>query len=535
MCGIYALLQQSKITQYGKCYEDFMKIKHRGPEYSSFDLITDSVLLGFHRLAIMDLTVDGNQPFHHVRSDLSYTYMICNGQIYDVDLLKAKFQIETKSHSDCEIILPLYEKLGTNMLHELGSEFAFIIIDVSANGHVKMLAGRDPIGVRPLFYSITEDGGICLCSEIKGLSQYEKVHVFPPGHYMKYEDGQLQLIQYYNYIYPEIKVSRDEAYSLIRKTLSDAVDRRLCTDAPIGALLSGGLDSSLIVGLMRNLRPHQKFKVFTIAFKSGSTDLPFAREVAEHVGYDHHIIEISEEEALDAIDETILAVETWDITTIRASTMQRLASKHISEHTDVKVLLGGELADELCAGYRYIHNAPSMDEGKDDCIRLVKEVHRFDGLRTGHTTAYHGLQIHLPFADYRFVDLIFSLPAEMIMPHNGIEKFTLRDAFSGKDIIPDSVLWRKKEAFSDGCSEVRRSWYEIIQEHIDNIISEEEYLTEKDKYIYCTPFTKESYYYRKKFVEFFGDSKADVIPHFWMPQWSKETNDPSARTLKVYE
>jgi len=552
MCGIWALLSQKKIQNFGKLYEAFMKIQPRGPDNSSFQLLNPFTLLGFHRLAIMDLTAEGNQPFHHVRQDGSCVYCVCNGEIYPHEELKKEYDIVTKSHSDCEVIIPLYEKVGVKKMCELlGSEFAFIIFDISKDGNVKMVCGRDPIGVRPMFYGV-DDTSICLASEMKGMSDvYDKCYVFPPGHFMIYEDGKMHMEAYYKYEYKELDPVPpiEQVYEEIRNRFKNCVRKRLMADRPIGALLSGGLDSSLVAGMMIHLietefpQLHDKeIHFFSIGFSSGSTDIPYAIEVAEflkkkHPKIKHHIVTIEEADAIKAIDETIFALESYDITSIRASIVNRLISKYVSENTNVRVLLGGDGHDENCLGYRYELYAPSVLAAKEDGIRLVREVHMFDGKRADRCPAHHNLEARLPFCDPEYIDYIFSLPAELIAPVNGIEKYTPRKAFSGKNIIPESVCWRTKQAFSDAVSKKERSLFEMIQEYIDTIITNEEYLSNKDKYKHNTPFTKESYYYRKKFVEYFGDSeeKSRIIPHFWMPKFVQNVSDPSARVLSVYK
>lgn len=543
MCGIWALLSRSgiKSQNYGKLFASFMKIKNRGPDYSSFDLITDQLLLGFHRLAIMDLSADGNQPFHYVREDGSCVYCICNGEIYDHEKIKKDYNIVTKSYSDCEIIIPLYEKIGVDaMIRLLGSEFAFIIADISKDGKVKIIVGRDPIGVRPLFYGVDDDS-ICFSSEVKGLCDiYEQVYVFSPGSHMICENGSIvEQKQFYTYEYKQLEYlpPLEDIYSEIRRRFLNCVRKRLMTDRSFGALLSGGLDSSLVCGAIKYLEPNLKFPVFTIAFKSGSTDLPYAKQVAEFLGLEHHIIEIDENEALGALDETIRAIESYDITSVRASCMQLLVAQYIKSKSPTCVLFCGELSDELLSGYLMFHNAPTNEDGRQEALRLVKAVHRYDGLRTDRTMSNFGLEIRLPFADPEIIDYVFSLPPELTAPQNGLEKALLRHAFEDLNIIPNNVLMRTKAAFSDSVSKKERSWYQIIQEHIEKIVSDEEFETNKNKFTHCPPHTKESYYYRKKFVEYFGDNeeKAKLIPHFWMPKWSPETNDPSARTLKVYK
>lgn len=551
MCGIWALLSKSRLLDTTQQYKAFMKIKSRGPDSSTFKLINDKAILGFHRLAIMDLSPNGDQPFHYVRPDGSYVYCICNGEIYDYKKLKEEYAIQTLSGSDCEIIIPLYEKLGVEkMIKLLGSEFAFVIFDVSKDGHVKMIAGRDPIGVRPIFYAENNDG-LCISSELKGLSDiYEKCYVFPPGHYMVYENEKMEMTPYYFYEYKEINPVPDieVIYKEIRERLINAVRRRMMTDRPFGALLSGGLDSSLICGIIIHLiqtefpeLQNMEIEYFTIGFRAGSTDIPYAIEVVEflkkkHPKIKHHIIYIDEEEALNAIDETIIACETWDITTNRASTMNRIACKYISEKSNVRVTFSGENSDECNASYLFFHNAPSAMDAKNEAVRLVKDVHMFDGLRADRTSGHHGIEVRIGFADPEYVDYIFSLPADLVAPINGIEKYTLRNAFKSMNIIPENTINRVKAAFSDAVSLKERSWYQIIQEYIETKVSDKEFNENKDKFKHCPPFTKESYYYRKKFVEYFGDSeeKAKTIPYFWMPKWSPGVMDPSARVLTNY-
>lgn len=546
MCGIWALIQQTSIKNYGELYASFMKIKHRGPDYSSFDLIDNNLLLGFHRLAIMDLTAEGNQPFHYVRDDGSCVYCICNGEIYEYERLKKEYGIVTKSHSDCEVIIPLYEKLGVEgMIKLLGSEFAFILVDISKDGNKKVICGRDPLGVRPLFYSLKQIEGIetvsemCMSSEIKGLSAlYNDVYVFPPGHYMIYENGNVKLNEYYSYNFKQknIMLDVDAVQKNVRDLLIDAVNIRLASDKEIGFLLSGGLDSSLICGIAKMLYPNRKFKAFTISF-DGGVDLPFAKEVIEYLGWEHHIINVTEEEALNAINETIYYTETFDITSVRCSVVQLLVGKYIKENTNVRVLNCGETSDEIFSGYLYHHYAPSDDERYKDSVRLVHDIHCMDGLRTDRTMASSGLEIRLPFADHNLVDYVFSLHPHFTAPKNGLEKALIRDSFRELNIIPESIIDRVKNAFSDAVSSKSRSWYQIIQEHIDKLITDEEYKEFKmndSMYMHCRPITKESYYYRKKFVEYFGDSetKAKTIPYFWMPKWI-ESADPSARKIGI--
>ena len=533
MCGIWGLHTSKTLVETNKYYEAFMKLKHRGPEFSSFNFINNNLLLGFHRLAIIDTSPKGNQPFTLVSKNGSYIYAICNGEIYNYKQLIDTYQLPVTSNSDCEVIIHLYDKVGINkMTTLLDGEFVYLLVEISLDGDIILYAGRDAIGVRPLFYA-QDRLSIGLSSEAKGLINiYTDIKVFPPGHYLKYQHNNLQLTNFYSYNYNEINNINDVG-DQIRNKLIKAVGKRLITDRPFGCLLSGGLDSSLVCAIAKLLLPNTNFPVFTISFPGG-TDLPYAQLLAQHLNLDHYVINIDPKEALKEIDETIYAIESYDITTIRASTMQRIIGKWIQENTKVRVVLVGENSDELFQGYRYFVKQPSCQEGHSDSIRLVKDIHMFDGLRTDRTMAYHGLEVRLPFTDTNLVDYVFSLPSELVMPFNGIEKYLLRQ--SCQNLLPDSILYRTKEALSDGVSTTENSWYNIIQRHIDSLVTDEEYLTNKDQFKHNTPYTKESYYYRKKFVEYFGNGEnvAKLIPYFWLPRWCENATDPSARTLSVY-
>jgi len=554
MCGIWALISAKKITNYGAYYDLFMKTKHRGPDNSRFELINDNVMLGFHRLAIMDLTVEGNQPFHHVRPDGSCVYCICNGEIYDFEQIKKDHNITTISKSDCEIIIPLYEKVGIcEMVKILGSEFAFIIVDINPNGKTLIHYATDPYGARPLFFATDNNGTQCFSSEMKSLTGiFKSIYRISPGvlhidEYINNVNKSNMLIKIHSCYYDKVEYNIEPPkeklnvndiefiYNEIQKRFINCVKKRMHTNRPIGALLSGGLDSSLVCGVMKMLNPGLKFPVFTIAFTTGSTDLPYAKKVAEFLDLQHYVIEVNPYDALKEIDETIYAIESYDITTVRASVVQRIIAKYIEKNTNIKVLLCGENSDEVFQGYKYYHNQPSDIEGYKDSVSRVSDVHLFDGLRTDRTMAYHGLEVRLPFIDPEIVDFAFRIPPELVRPLRGFEKTILRDSFKNLNILPEDVLYRSKEALSDGCSGKSKSWFEYIQEHIDNIVSDEEYQM-NNVYEHCKPISKESYYYRKKFVGYFGNSDevAQTIPYFWMPKWCPETNDPSARTLNVY-
>ena len=559
MCGIWALLSKTPITRFGPLYDSFMQIKKRGPEYSSFDLVTSNALLGFHRLAIMDVTADGNQPFKMVRPNGSCIYCICNGEIYDHEKLKNVYKIQTKSHSDCEVIIPLYEQIGfKETVKLLGSEFACVILDVSADGKkATMYVARDPMGVRPLFYA-QNNSQFCVSSEMKGLcDEFETVKVFPPGHYAEIDfstsingilDGTVSMshgdystvhfVEYYSYNFPLVPVTNmSNVYHNIRTLFTSAVSKRLMTERPFGCLLSGSLDSSLACAVAKSLMPKgTNFPAFTIALNTGSTDLPYAQSVASFLGVEHHIVEITIEEALEALALSVYVTESWDITTNRANVMQMLIAKYISTSTNIRVLLVGEYSDEVFLGYLYEHNAPSVQAAHEDSVRLTKDAHMFDGVRADRSMAYYGLEARMPFGDRDLVSYVQGLDPALVVPQNGLEKALLRKAFEDTGLLPNEVLFRRKEAFSDAVSTQTKSWYQSIQEHIETIVTDTEFNTEAPKFKWCTPYTKESYYYRKLFTKYFGEGegKSKVIPYYWLPRWTSETTDPSARTLKLY-
>ena len=279
----------------------------------------------------------------------------------------------------------------------------------------------------------------------------------------------------YDYKQLEIVPGIKDIYAKIRGLFINCVKKRLMSDRPFGCLLSGGLDSSLVVAVVKMLMSETKFKVFTLSFTTGSTDLPYAKKVAKYCDLDHVIVEVNPLDALKEIDETIYATETYDITTIRASTVQRILAKYIQQNSKIKVLLVGENSDELFQGYKYFHNQPSLEDGRKESILKVRDVHRFDGLRTDRTMVYHGLEVRMPFSDPELIDYVFSLPPELIRPQNGYEKTLLRDSFKDLNILPKDVLYRSKEAFSDAVSTTEKSWYQYIQEYFETIITDGEF------------------------------------------------------------
>jgi asparagine synthase (glutamine-hydrolysing) len=532
MCGIFYYRGKQKV------YNEFMKTQHRGPDNSHI-LIEDDLFIGFHRLMINDLSYNGSQPFMS-----NNCVVICNGEIYNFKELKYLYDLNLHSESDCEVILHLYLKfkdINSNiyetvkaLCNALDGEFAFIIYDKLLN---KVIAARDRYGVRPLFFGY-KDKEIGIASELKSLDNiFSNVKQFPPSYYLIQSNSGDNMFVFspYNTI--------DESYDLknnnineilpqIKSKLEASVIKRLISDVPICALLSGGLDSSLISGLLSKFM-NKKLHTFSIGME-GSTDLFFAQKVANYIGSIHTSVVVTKEQMLAAIPEVIKVIESYDITTVRASTPNYLLAKYIKNNTDFKVLLTGEMSDEVNTSYLYFKKAPSPDELHKEGNKLISEICYFDNLRADRSISGNSLEARVPFSDHLFVKFMQSINPELRMCDNKIEKYLVRKAFEGDNLIPDEVLYREKSAFSDGVSSYEDSWHNIIKTHVDTLISDEEFEKEASKYMHCTPYTKESYYYRKTFHEYYKNDA--VIPHFWLPNqtWFSEGKfplDPSARTM----
>lgn len=577
MCGIWGFIGSSNKYDSVELFKSFEKVKNRGPDKSEFKIINDFItfFLGFHRLAIHDKSTNGDQPFTiDVKSENvnKSIYVMCNGEIYNHELLTVKynFQQNLKSKSDCECLPYLYDKLGfEKMISNLRGEFAICVVDVDhINEKINVYVGRDQTAVRPLFIGFDENGNFAFSSVLSGLNditkhetirQLKRAEIF---HLVYDSNGKFTSNSkiYHNftdeinleYFSTASDITTDSVngsvpYFLlgeIEKRFKDSVIVRLESDRPLGALLSGGLDSSLVVSIASDyLKKHNKrLRTFSIGM-NGSTDKEYAEMVSEYCDTDHTHVEFSEKEFLDAIPYVILAIESHDITTIRASVGQYLISKWIRENTDIKVLLIGDGSDELCAGYMYFHNAPNQIESHKENLRLLQDIQYYDSLRADRCIAYNGLEARVPFLDHTFVDFWLSIPHEFRIPNKddyssefvnrSIEKWLLRRSFTD-DYLPDQVLWRKKEAFSDGVSSNKRSWFKIIQEQIENMYTENDFDSDEIKY-HLTPHTKEALHYRKLYNNYFGYKTAHVIPYYWLPKWSGDIKDPSARVLKAYE
>ena len=540
MCGIWGLLGTYDST---KIYDLFNTIKKRGTNNSIF-INNVNYKIGFHRLSIMDLSIKGDQPFTY-SNDTRTIYIICNGEIYNHLELRKKFEglYDFKSNSDCEVLIPLYLKYGMEFVNMLDAEYALAIYDFTIDvesGKMKrnLYLSRDQLGIRPLFYTIIKNS-ISFCSEMKGL-QFEdnKINIFEPRSIIHFSYDIYDNLVSYNKEYYKIGEKSfiydnvDIVHKNIRKILIKSVHNRLNSDQEIGALLSGGLDSSLLCSIasMELLRQGRKLKTFCIGMH-GSPDVEYSKKVAEFIKSDHTILEITQEELLDAIEEVVYHIETYDITTIRASVGQYVISKKIAQLTNIKVIIVGDVSDELTSGYLYFHKAPDAISSHNENIRLLNNLHFFDILRTDRGIASHDLEARVPYGSRDFIDYYLSIDPELRTPKFGQEKWLLRNAFKG--FLPDEVLFRRKEAFSDGISHEEKSWYMIIQERIEESMSNEYFETNRMKYSETiVPHTKEALYYRELFEKYYKN-QGHILKEYWMPKWSN-TNDPSARTLEIY-
>jgi len=490
MCGIYCILNSDK--------HDSKKLSARGPdEYKTY---TDAIVhMDFYRLAINGLT-NGSQPMFYKNYVL-----ICNGEIYNHKQLEASCGYTPLTQSDCESILPYFHSFGiAKTCQAIDGVFAFIIWDIA---NKILYVARDRFGVRPLFYSQNENV-LQFSSEIKGMVlENHSIQRFSPANYAILHDTKITFREYFNYTWKDVRETKDQVLKSIHRLLNKAVQKRMMTDRPVGCLLSGGLDSSLITALVRKYLPENiPLHTFSIGF-AGSPDLKYARIVANFLKTEHHEFLVEPSEFLEAIDEVIRVTETYDITSIRASVGNYLVCKKI---TDSVVIFNGDGADEVCGGYLYHQNAPTPQEFHEESVNLLKEIHAFDVLRSDRCCSGHGLEPRTPFLDRDFVNYYMSIPIQLRFDKSRQEKYLLREAFEG--YLPPEVLWRKKEAFSDGVSVKEKSWWQIIEEHLGD----------------------EKEYYHSKFIQYYG-TQIDAIPRYWMPKWSGNITNPSARVLTTYD
>ena len=510
-------LTREQFTEY------LLRTATRGPDDHRV-LETEFGFLGFGRLAIMGVTPEGMQPFER-----NGNLAACNGELYGFRPVRAELEAEGytfQSDSDCEIILPLYEKYGLEMFRRLDAEFAMVLYDARKKW---LIAARDPIGIRPLFYGYSASGAIAFASEAKNLvGLCKKIYPFPIGSY--YCNG--RFVRYCD-IADTPAYNRDEMPVIlknIREKLIAGVEKRLDADTPVGFLLSGGLDSSLVCAIAAK-KLGKPIRTFAIGMSGDAIDLKYARQTAEYLGADHTDVIIDKDTVLGALEEVVAMLGTWDITTIRASVGMYLVCKYIHEHTDIRVLLTGEISDELF-GYKYTDFAPSAAAFQAESQKRVRELYMYDVLRADRSISVNSLEARVPFGDLDFVRYVMSIDPARKLNTYGKGKYLLRKAFEG-DWLPENILWREKAAFSDA---VGHSMVDILKEYAEELYTDRDFAELSGRYTYCRPFTKESLLYRELFEKYYP-GQAGMIVDYWMPNkaWPGcDVDDPSARVLKNY-
>lgn len=521
MCSIIGYIGANLSEEEVRSY--FERTVSRGPDMTRI-LNLGNGFLGFHRLAIMGLNESGMQPFSAFGNSV-----VCNGELYGFRLLKKKLEEKGytfQSESDCELLLPLYREYGTDMFRMLDAEFAMILYDGTSG---QLIAARDPIGIRPLYYGYLPSKEIIFASEPKNLvGLCRHILPFPPGHY--YKDG--KFVCYRNISKPTALVEDDveTACKKIHDKLEAGILKRLDADAPVGFLLSGGLDSSLVCAVAaRHLK--KPIRTFSIGMDIDAIDLKYAKQVADYLGADHTEVIISKEDVLAALPDVVALLGTYDITTIRASIGMYLVCKYIHEHTDLRVLLTGEISDELF-GYKYTDFAPSPEAFQQEAEKRIRELHMYDVLRADRCISVNSLEARVPFGDLDFVEYVMNLDPKRKVNSYGKGKYLLRHAFEG-DYLPHDILMREKAAFSDA---VGHSMVDDLKEYAQQLYADEQFEARRKRYTFATPFTKESLLYRELFERYYP-GQAEMVVDFWMPNKDWEgcnVNDPSARVLTNY-
>ena len=532
MCGIFAYITKKDKSKSLESLKSKINLtKHRGPDNTQFKTFSNNcfdIVLGFHRLAINDTSNHGNQPL-----ETEDTILICNGEIYNHKQLETEYNYTDKlqGHSDCEVIIHMYEDWGIEeTLYHLDGVYSFVLIDKKRS---EVHVARDKYGVRPMFYTHdTNTKEFLFSSEMKSIEGLisSKVEPFNPMTRGKIDletDLETKMFATLDYKY------FDKTENSIKCLLEKAVEKRLFnSDRPVGSLLSGGLDSSLVAAIAQKYSLEKRgvpIHTFSIGMQdSNSPDLDFAKLVSNKIESIHHQVLFTFQEGLSALENVIYSLETYDVTTIRASTPMYLLSKWINQNTDIKVILSGEGADELFGGYLYFHDAPSSLEFRDECKRLLSELYKYDVLRSDRSTSAHGLEIRVPFLDLGLTSYVLE-NVDNYKPNgmDSVEKYLLRKEFEG--LIPDECLWRQKDAFSDA---VGYSWVTKLKEYSEKMVKDVDLKNACRKYKNDPPKTKEAYLYRQIYEKYFNSKNCINVEYQWMPKWQdKDLNDPSATRL----
>jgi len=550
MCGIVCVFdtkQKNEVIR-PQILEMSKKIRHRGPDWSGI-YQHDNVIFSHERLAIVDPT-SGKQPLFTKDKKVA---LAVNGEIYNHQELRAEFpDYEFLTQSDCEVILALYRRDGKSFLEKLNGIFAFALYDEENDAY---LIGRDHMGIVPLYMGWDKSGSFYVASELKSLEGVcNKIEEFLPGHFLYSKDGQ-ELQQWYKRDWTDFENIKDNETDIkaIRKGLEDAVHRQLMSDVPYGVLLSGGLDSSIIAAVTAKYARQRiesgdtqeawypRLHSFAVGLE-GSPDLAAARKAADHIGSVHHEIKYTVQEGLDAIKDVIYHLETYDVTTIRASTPMYLLARVIKS-MGIKMVLSGEGSDELFGGYLYFHKAPSAQAFHEETVRKLGKLHLYDCLRANKSLMAWGIEGRVPFLDKEFMDIAMTInPKDKMITPERMEKWVLRKAF--EDLLPESIAWRQKEQFSDG---VGYSWIDTLKQVAEDEVTDEMMANARHRFPINVPMSKEEYRYRTIFESHFpSDSAASCVPS--VPsvacstpvalEWDeafKNANDPSGRAVKVHE
>ena len=546
MCGIVCALdlKQSSDLLRSQVLEMSKKVRHRGPDWNGIHC-GKNVLLAHERLAIVD-PASGNQPIY---SDDKNLILAANGEIYNHQDLRAQLgsNYAFQTNSDCEIILALYKEKGVNFIDDLNGIFGFVLYDEVNDEY---LIARDHMGIIPLYMGWDKHGTFYISSELKALEGVcNKIEIFPPGHFMSSKDN--KLVKWYDRDWMNFDYVKDNNTSIddLQIALENAVHRQLMSDVPYGVLLSGGLDSSITSALAKKYSKNRiesndvksawypQLHSFAVGLK-GSPDLIAAQKVADHIDSIHHEITFTVQEGLDAIRDVIYHLETYDVTTIRASTPMYLMARVIKS-MGIKMVLSGEGADEIFGGYLYFHKAPDSKEFHEETVRKLDKLYQYDCLRANKSLAAWGIEGRVPFLDKEFIDVAMRInPKDKMITSEKMEKWVLRKSF--EKYLPDSVAWRQKEQFSDG---VGYDWIDSLKDLVNEKVSDDMFKNAKFTFPFQTPMSKEEYYYRSIFEDHFpSETSATTVPS--VPsvacstpialEWDKafkNLNDPSGRSV----
>ena len=548
MCGIVCAFDVKESTDVlrPQLLEMSKKVRHRGPDWSGI-YADEKAILAHERLAIVD-PASGKQPLF---SEDKRLILAANGEIYNHREIRKQFdgKYNFQTESDCEVILALYQEKGVDFLDEMNGIFGFAIYDAEKDEY---FIARDHMGIIPLYMGWDQNGTFYVASELKALEgTCSKIELFPPGHYLHSSDGELK--KWYSRDWMEYDAVKENETSIqeIKEALEAAVHRQLMSDVPYGVLLSGGLDSSVTSAIAKKYAQKRiesddtteawwpQLHSFSVGLE-GSPDLEAAQKVAEHIGTVHHEIKFTIQEGLDAIKDVIYNLETYDITTIRASTPMYLMARVIKS-MGIKMVLSGEGADELFGGYLYFHKAPSSKDFHEETVRKLDKLHMYDCLRANKSLAAWGIEGRVPFLDKEFMDVAMRInPKDKMINGERMEKWVVRKAF--EDMLPASVAWRQKEQFSDG---VGYSWIDTLKTVVETEVSDEQLRNAKFRFPLQTPTTKEEFYYRTIFESHFpSDAAALCVPQEPSVacstkialEWDeafKNMNDPSGRAVAM--